>query len=171
MPMDALQMEKTVDWVQSLADPIGGWNTAADLTFGSGDWPGRRRGSRRDRRDLLVSTRKRGFDPDDALRCYRMFMDRVLPHVTWFAAAEPNPDYSKLNPGFHIHSEWAGCDDVHRNTANKLWRQENGLCSITPIRSKAASVSYCTKHLVKRGALYAWKINDASLWRSLVHAS
>jgi hypothetical protein len=169
--MDALQMEETVDWVQRIAEPIGGWTVAADLSFGSGEWPGRRRGSRRDRRDLLVSTRRRGFDPDDAIRCYRMFMDRVCPHVTWFAGCEPNPDYSKLNPGFHVHSMWAGCDDVHRNTANTLWREENGLCAIAPIRSKAAAATYCTKHLVKRGALYAWKVNDSQLWHHIAEQS
>jgi hypothetical protein len=166
-PMDAQQMEQTVEWVNTIAEPIGGWRVAADCTFGSGDWPGRRRGSRRDRRDLLVSTRKRGFDPDDALRCFRMFMDRVLPDVTWFAGVEPNPDHSRLNPGFHLHSMFAGCEDIHRNTAARKWREENGLCKITPIRNLEASTAYCTKHLVKRGALYGWKVNSAALWLHL----
>jgi hypothetical protein len=169
--MTAGEMEQTVEWVLGLAQPIGGWTLAADMTFGSGEWLGRRRGTRRDRRDLLVSTRKRGFDPDDALLCFRKFMDRTLPHVTWFAAVEPNPDWSKINPGFHLHTTWAGLDEQVRLRAKKLWVEENGFCKIEPIRSLQAATQYCAKHLVKRGSLYGWKINDGSLFRALVQAS
>ncbi len=170
-PMKDGEMEETVSWVLGLAQPIGGWTLAADMTFGSGEWQGRRRGTRRDRRDLLVSTRKRGFDPDDALLCFRKFMDRTLPHVTWFAGVEPNPDWSKINPGFHLHSTWAGLDEKRRLQAKKLWVEENGFCKIEPIRNLQASTQYCTKHLIKRGSLYGWKINDGSLWQALAHSA
>ncbi len=165
--MTETERGKTIKWVQTVADPIGGWQVSADFTFGSGDWPGRRRGSRRDRRDLLVCTRKRGFDPDDAMTCFRMFMDRVIPHVTWFAAVEPNPDYSKLNPGFHLHSMLAGCDDVRRKAVEKLWVEENGVCKVKPIGSHEAVAAYCTKHLVRRGAIFAWKVNSSQLWHHI----
>jgi hypothetical protein len=98
-------------------------------------------------------------------------MDRTLPHVTWFAGVEPNPDWSKVNPGFHLHTTWAGLEEKLRLHAKKLWVEENGFCKIEPIRDLNAATHYCTKHLVKRGSLYGWKINDASLWRTHVEAA
>ena len=165
MAMSEPERLEAVQWVSSMAD----WCVAADCTFGTGDWPGKRWGRRKDKRDGLLVVRKlrRGFDPDDALDLYRKFMRRQLPSVTWFAAVEPNPDHGAINPGFHIHSMWAGCDDVHRNTAARKWVEENGVCRIGLIRSRADAEDYCTKHLVRRGSIFGYRIASSELWHAL----
>ena len=80
MAMTDPERLETVDWVSSMAD----WCVAADCTFGTGDWPGKRWGRRKDKRDglLVVRNLRRGFDPDDALDLYGKFMRRQLPSVT-----------------------------------------------------------------------------------------
>jgi hypothetical protein len=153
-------------FVSRMAEPIGGWEFSFDATYGSGEWPGRRRGTRRDRRDGLLTLRgyRRGFDADDALCCFGKFMKRVCPHISWFASAEPNPDYSRLNPGFHIHATLADAENEYRAGIAKLWTEENGYCKIKPIRSTLSCMSYCTKHLVRRGSIYSWEINNPVIW-------
>jgi len=158
-------------WVETLPDKIGGWSASFDATFGTGEWTGRRPGKRKDRRDYLCTMRRRGFDADDALRCFRMFMSRCANHVTWFASAEPNPDFTRQNPGFHVHAMLAGCEDVHRVTLQRLWVEENGYAKVLPLRCKSASIRYCTKHVVRRGALYAWQIASSTLWHSIAESS
>lgn len=156
-------------WVESLGSPLGGWTVSADLTFGSGTWCGKRRGKKRDRHeDLLTSGRKRGFDADDALLWASRFMDRVCPGVSWIAGVERNPDYSRLNPGWHVHMMWAGCDEIYRKLVAERWLEENGICKIAPIRSTVARGDYCTKHLLNRGSLLGWRINNSDAWRRLV---
>ncbi len=164
--MSEIERDEVLSFVSALAAPIGGWTVSFDATYGSGEWPGRRCGTRRDRRDMLVCNRRRGFDPDDALVCFGKFMDRAAPSVTWFGSAEPNPDFSALNPGNHVHATLAGCNDVMRVALAKLWTEENGYCKIRPIRNRGACLSYCTKHLVRRGSIYAWKINNSFLWHA-----
>lgn len=159
-----------IGWVEELTQPIGGWAASFDCTFGSGEWPGRRRGKRKIRRDLLVSTKRRGFDQDDALFCFRRFMEQFANHVTWFASVEPNPDFSKLNPGYHIHALLAGSDDVYRKTLERLWLEENGFCKCSPLRNRRQAVTYATKHVVRRGSIYAWKVNS-TLWHHITEHS
>lgn len=156
-------------WIDSLGEPLGGWTVSADLTFGSGDWPGKRRGKKRDRHeDVLTGGRKRGFDADDVLLWVSRFMDRVCPGVSWIAGVEPNPDHCRLNPGWHPHMMWAGADEVHRKTVARFWLEENGICKIGLIRSTRARGDYCTKHLLNRGSVLGWRINNSDVWRRLV---
>jgi len=98
-------------------------------------------------------------------------MSRAANHVTWFASAEPNPDFTRQNPGFHVHAMLAGCEDVHRQTLQRLWVEENGYAKVMPLRNKGASVRYCTKHVVRRGALYAWQISSSTLWHHITENS
>nr|CRY97238.1 hypothetical protein [uncultured prokaryote] len=168
--MSEVERLRVLRFVTDLPAAVGGWQVSFDATYGSGDWPGRRPGSRRDQRDMLVCNRRRGFDPDDAVASFSRFMDRTAHGVTWFASAEPNPDFSGLNPGYHIHAVLAGAENDRRRSLSKLWTEENGYCKIGPIRSSSACVTYCTKHLVRRGSIYAWKINNSLLWHSHVKA-
>lgn len=155
-----------VNWVTHLAAPIGDWEVSFDATFGwFGSWEGRSNGRRRDVRDFLSSQRHRGFDGDDALQLFRKFMARVVPHATWIAAAEPNPDHTGGNPGFHLHAMLAGVGDVMRTRVEKLWVEENGWAKVLPIRNLQLCSDYCTKHLVRRGLLLEWNYGTYDLWR------
>ena len=168
--MSEVEREQVLSFVTNLSAPIGGWKVSFDATYGSGDWPGRRPGTRRDRRDMLVCNRRRGFDPDDAVASFGKFMDRACFGVTWFASAEPNPDFSGLNPGYHIHAVLAGAENDRRRALAKLWTEENGYCKIGLIKTTSACVTYCTKHLVRRGSIYAWKLNNSLLWHTHIKA-
>jgi hypothetical protein len=160
-----LELAETVDWATHLADPVGGFSLAMDATFGSGDWSGKRRGRKCDRRDFLCLMRKRGFDGDDALRLFRQFCARVVPHCTWIAAAEPNPNHGGINEGFHLHAMLAGDDQLKRKRVHDLWVAENGWCKVNPIRSVAARGDYCMKHLVRRGFIQLdWNFGTRDLW-------
>lgn len=157
-------------WIEEMARPVGGWQVSFDATFGAGEWRGRRRGKRRDRRDGLAVLRrqKRGYDGDDALQCFRKFMSRVAPRITWIAAAEPNPNRSTLNPGFHIHAMLAGLNlraDLCRKKMHDLWAEENGWSQVNLIRSAGACADYCTKHLVRRALLLEWRFGSHDLWQ------
>jgi len=165
--MSPQQRTLLVEWVQTLADPIEGWHSSFDFTFGSGDWPGKRYGKRKIRRDMLAAGHRRGWDPDDVSFCFGKFMDRFAGHVTWFIGIEPNPDFTRMNPGFHGHGLLAGGKDVHRVTLQRLWLEEFGFSKVLPLRSQSAAVRYATKHLVRRGTQYAWKINSSTLWHHI----
>lgn len=163
MAMSDPERLEAIRWASGLAP----WCVAADMTFGSGRWRGKAVHRRRkEQRDLLVCMRRRGFDPDDALDLYRRWMQRVLPHVTWFAGVEPNPDHSGLNPGFHLHTMWAECDDVHRMTAARKWVEDNGICKIALMRSRIDAENYCTKHLIRRGSIFSYRIASSGLWHA-----
>jgi hypothetical protein len=172
MPMEAAERVDVVKWVSALADSLGGWTLAADCTFGAGAWPGRRHGRRKDQRDGLLAFRKlkRGFDQDDALDLCRRFMRRVAPAVSWFAAVEPNPDFTRENPGFHLHLLLADRRQLWMNRFRVEWTKENGRCFISPIRSAVACENYCTKHLVGRGLIFGHEIFTPSLFAELESA-
>jgi hypothetical protein len=155
---------KTADCATHLADPVGGFSIAFDATFGSGDWKGKRCGRKKDRRDFLVLMRKRGFDGDDALLLFRKFCARVAPHVTWIAAAEPNPNHGGVNEGFHLHGMLAG-EGLRLKRLHDLWVGENGWCKVNAIRSVQARGDYCLKHVVRRGfILLDWNFGTRDLW-------
>jgi hypothetical protein len=172
MPMEAADRARVVFWVSSLADSLGGWTLAADCTFGTGQWRGRRHGRRKDQRDALLVVRrlKRGFDQDDALDLCRRFMQRVAPSASWFAAVEPNPDYTRENPGFHLHMVIADRGQLWMDGFRRQWLKENGYCWISPIRSRVARENYCTKHLVGRGLIFGYEIRSGSLFSELESA-
>jgi hypothetical protein len=141
-----------------------------DFTFGTMEWSGRRRGKRKDRRDGLAVFRrlKRGYDADDALKLFRQFMARMAPWVTWIAAAEPNPNRSGLNPGFHGHAMLAALNlrsELDRKKFHDRYVEENGWCKVNLIRSAGACAEYCTKHLVRRALILDWHFGSHQLWQ------
>jgi len=163
------EREEVLEWITGIAAPVGGWQISFDATFGSGDWKGRAHGRRKIRRDLqdVARKRKRGYDGDDALFCFRKFMSRVCHHVTWIAAAEPNPNRAGLNPGFHIHAMLAAPNlrsELYRKKVHDYWVEENGWCKVELIRSVGACAEYCTKHLVRRALLLEWAFGSYDLW-------
>jgi len=162
-----IERTETTSWATSIADPVGGFTIAMDATFGSGDWKGKRCGRKKDRRDLLCLSRKRGFDGDDALKLFRLFWKRVAPQATWIVAAEPNPNHGGINEGFHLHAMIASPDVLLRKKIQELWVAENGWCKINPIRSTRARGDYCTKHLVRRGfILLDWNFGTKAVWEA-----
>lgn len=172
MQMEAPDRFELTMWVSRLANSLGGWQVAFDATFGRWDWKGRRNGRRKDLRDglLVVEKRHRGFDADDALDLFRKFMHRVAPSVSWFAAAEPNPDQLFCNEGYHLHAILAGCDDIYRKGLHDAWVGENGWCKVNPIRSLVEAENYCTKHLVRRGLIFGYEIRSADFFSQLQSA-
>jgi hypothetical protein len=155
----------TAEWATHLADPVGGFSIAFDATFGSGEWKGKCRGKKKDRRDFLVLMRKRGFDGDDALLLFRKFCSRVAPHVTWIVAAEPNPNVAGINEGCHLHAMLGGDKQLYRKRLHDLWVRENGWCKVNLIRSVQARGDYCLKHVVRRGfILLDWNFGTQDLW-------
>lgn len=164
--VEEIHRAEVIDFVCKLAP----WTVSFDGTFGQGEWKGRRNGSRRDRRDLVCATKKRGFDADDALWLFKSFMERVAPHVTWVCGAEENRDWGGVNPGWHIHAMLAHCDDLLLKRLQRLWVEENGWAKVNFIRSKVGRTNYCTKHMVRRaGSLLDWQINNRGLWEGLTN--
>ena len=78
---------------------------------------------------------------ENAFRYFRSFMGRELSSVSWFGAAERNPDLAGNNPGYHIH--FVGCDaKIKRTAMYDLWHERFGNARILPIIERRVKVPH-----------------------------
>lgn len=136
-----------VSFVLKLAAPVGGWTVFHTAT---------------------CAPKHRCWSPWEFVARYKRFMHRPeRNHISWFLAVEPNPDHSRLNPGYHGHALWT--EGWGRTTwdACQWWYQRHGDNRFSEINRVFVAEVYCSKYLVK-GENYqcVWETAGA-LWRAM----
>ena len=122
-----LDHEQMAHWVSSLAP----WHVVAHLTW-------------RDRvgQDGIA----RGICVTSASKCFEKWMQKQLPHLSYFYAVEPNPS----RYGTHVHALWADAKGVYRKEAWASWFKRFGRARIEPVRNCNDVSNYLSKYVTKR---------------------
>lgn len=111
---------------------------------------------------------KCAVSPWEALERYCSFMHRpVFREITWVAAVEPNPDRTRLNPGFHVHAMWSAAGELYGSfswEAKKRWERWWGHNQLTKVKSELYTHQYVAKYCVKGDCLLSWEI-AGDVWR------
>jgi len=110
----------------------------------------------------VTFARRRGLF--EASSAYLRFMDQHVRQVTHFWAVERNPSG---DGGHHVHALWAGTEGLYRRAVWKRAFEQLGRTRIEPIKSNTDVMSYCTKYVVKAGALIDWRIRNQELFNRL----
>jgi hypothetical protein len=138
-----------VDWLAEFAGDVGGWQIFHTAT---------------------CAPRRRAPDPWDLAERYSRFMHQGdRRRISWFLAIEPNPDHSRLNPGYHGHALWADSEALYGRItwdAKKWWDARHGHNQLTRINKRWVAVVYSSKYLLKdERCLCVWEAAGA-LWRA-----
>jgi len=130
-------------WLLSMSAPVEGWQCFHTATF---------------------APRCAARSEWAAIDRYRRFMhERDRRKITWIAAVEPNPDWSRLNPGFHVHSMWAEWDEIFRTDSFKRWANQWGNNKLEPVKDRDHVRRYVAKYCIKQHCLIEWELNG-ELW-------
>lgn len=97
-----------------------------------------------------------------AKRCFRKFMAREYPRLSYFAAFEPNPG----RDGHHVHSVLAGDSNLYRKGMWRALFDRYGRTEVEKVKQKQDCTSYVSKYLTKAMADIEVKLND-SHWHQL----
>ncbi len=134
-------------WLLDFAKPVGGWQCFHTATF-KPENPAR--------------------DEWSAIKRYRNFMQETeRRRISWIAAAEPNPDHHRLNPGYHVHAVWADLGgEIQRTPSFKRWANQWGNNKVDAVRERGDVALYVAKYCVKRGCMIEWQANG-ELWHAM----
>jgi hypothetical protein len=140
------QCPKLARFVLDLAAPVDGWKVFHTAT---------------------CAPKNRCRSPWEFVDRYKRFMHQHdRRHISWFLAVEPNPDHSRLNPGFHGHALWTEGFGSVTWKATQWWYDRHGDNRFSKIERSFVAEIYCSKYLVK-GEKHqcVWEV-AGELWRA-----
>jgi hypothetical protein len=157
---------EVLEWLIDIPKAIGGWQLFHTATFkpsghrADGFW-------HRQPDEIAGCAAKSEFI---AMERYRKFMqDGGRRKITWLAAVEPNPDYHRLNKGFHVHALWA-CNveggEIQFAPHAERWREQWGNNKFQVPDNRESVAAYVAKYAIKDNCQLEWQCNG-ELWHHM----